>query len=55
MRSAEWYTTSTFSATHIWHLVELTPFEFHKQIWQQKTRIPGLFCGAVNMIYVQPF
>ena len=28
----------------------VTPFEFRKDFWRQKTRVPGLSCGVVCVI-----
>ena len=31
-------------------LVGVTPIEFRKDFWRQKTRVPGLSCGVVCVI-----
>ena len=28
----------------------MTPVEFRKDLWRQKTRVPGLSCGVVRVI-----
>jgi len=30
--------------------VGVTPFEFCRELWHQKTRVPGLLCGFVCVI-----
>ena len=33
----------------------VTPVEFRRDLWHQKTRVPGLSCGIVCVIYVLQF
>jgi len=35
---------------HVVPLLGVTPFEFCRCLWHHKTRVPGLWCGAVCMI-----
>jgi len=28
----------------------MTPFEFRRDLWQQKTTVPGLSCGVICVI-----
>jgi len=30
----------------------VTPVEFRRDLWRQKTRLPGLSCGVVSVSYV---
>jgi len=35
---------------HLAPLLRMTPFEYWRDLWHQKTRVPGLLCGVVCMI-----
>ena len=35
---------------HLVPLLRMTPVEFPKELWRQKTSVPGVSCGVICMI-----
>ena len=42
----------TLPHLHLAPPLGVTPFEFRKDFWSQKTRVPGLSCGVVCVIHL---
>ena len=51
-RGVDWYKFVDFTILHL-HLATLFGvilLEFHRDFWHQKTRVPGLSYGSVNVV-----
>jgi len=43
-------TSFTLPHLHLTPPLAVTPYEFCRDLWHQKTRVPGLLCGVVCVI-----